>query len=66
MQIEMRQLIIMSGSMLFENSTVFISGVQTFPITFLASSSCENSVDLNEVAHYEPPHIDLLYLPSSL
>ena len=25
-----------------------------------------NSVDLDEVAHYEPPHLDLHCLPSSL
>ena len=25
-----------------------------------------NSVDLNEVAYYEPPHLDLHCLPSSL
>ena len=25
-----------------------------------------NSVDPDEVAHYEPPHLDLYYLPSSL
>ena len=25
-----------------------------------------NSVDLDEVAHNEPPHLDLHYLPSSL
>ena len=25
-----------------------------------------NSVDLDEVAHYEPPHLGLLSLPSSL
>ena len=25
-----------------------------------------NSVDLDEVAHHEPPHLDLHYLPSSL
>ena len=25
-----------------------------------------NSVDLDEVAHFEPPHLDLHYLPSSL
>ena len=25
----------------------------------------ENSVDLDEVAHHEPPHQDLHYLPSS-
>ena len=25
-----------------------------------------NSVDLGEVAHYEPPHLDLHCLPSSL
>ena len=24
-----------------------------------------NSVDLDEVAHYKPPHLDLHYLPSS-
>ena len=25
-----------------------------------------NSVDPDEVAHYEPPHLDLHYLPSGL
>ena len=25
-----------------------------------------NSIDLEEVAHYEPPHLDLHCLPSSL
>ena len=25
-----------------------------------------NSVDLDEVAHHEPPHLDLYCLPSSL
>ena len=25
-----------------------------------------NSIDLDEVAHHEPPHLDLNYLPSSL
>ena len=25
-----------------------------------------NSLDLDEVAHNEPPHLDLRYLPSSL
>ena len=25
-----------------------------------------NSVDLDEVAHYEPPHLDLHCLPSTL
>ena len=25
-----------------------------------------NNVDLDEVAHNEPPHLDLHYLPSSL
>ena len=23
-----------------------------------------NSIDLDEVAHYEPPHLDLHYLPT--
>ena len=26
----------------------------------------ENSIDLDKVAHNEPPHLDLLCLPSSL
>ena len=34
------------------------------PETKIAEFS--NSVDLNEVAHYEPPHLDLHCLPSSL
>ena len=25
-----------------------------------------NSIDLDEVAHYEPPHLDIHSLPSSL
>ena len=34
------------------------------PVTKLAEFA--NSVDLDEVAHYEPPHLDLHCLPSSL
>ena len=34
------------------------------PVTKIAEFA--NSVDLDEVAHYEPPHLDLHCLPSSL
>ena len=37
---------------------------QTLPVTKIAEFS--NSVDLDEVAHHEPPHQDLHCLPSSL
>ena len=29
-------------------------------------AECANSVDLGEVAHNQPPHLDLHFLPSSL
>ena len=34
------------------------------PVTKIAEFA--NSVDLDEVAHNEPPHLDLHFLPSSL
>ena len=37
---------------------------QLLPETHIAELA--NSVDLDEVAHFEPPHLDLHYLPSSL
>ena len=36
------------------------------PFLELFKADFANSVDLDEVAHHEPPHLDLHYLPSSL
>ena len=38
----------------------------TLYLTVTKAAEFANSVDLDEVAHYEPPHLDLHCLPSSL
>ena len=43
---------------------IIISLTLSVPETKIAE--CANSRDLDEVAHNEPPHPDLLCLPSSL
>ena len=41
-------------------------GISTPSESEMKLAECANSVDLDEVAHYEPPHLDLHGLPSSL
>ena len=38
----------------------------TLSLTETKITEFANSVDLDEVAHHEPPHLDLRWLPSSL
>ena len=68
----MRWLIITSSkTTLFALAAVFISGTErvkeltlSLPETKIAEFA--NSMDLDEVAQNEPPHLDLHCLPSSL
>ena len=47
-------------------STIFESGKTTLSIPEMKTAESANSLDLDEVAHNEPPHLDLQCLPSSL
>ena len=59
--------------MLKDLSKVHVTPMKISPGSILILSVLEtqiaefaNSVDLDEVAHHEPPHLDLKWLPSSL
>ena len=46
--------------------TIISEKVSTFSVQETNTAEFANSVDLDEVAYNEPPHLDLHCLPSSL
>ena len=47
---------------------LILSGLDSKILLYLREKIAEfaNSADLDEVAHHEPPHLELQYLPPSL
>ena len=52
--------------MLFAKSTIYIPSAIWVNTSEMKTAEFANSPDLDEVAHNEPPHIDLHSLPSNL
>ena len=60
------QMSILGQAKLFKSTRVLFEYLNTLYVLKTKETEFANSMDLDEVAHFEPPHLDLRCLPSSL